>query len=308
MLPSVLSPESPQASEVLRLFWVVIGIALFIFAVVSSLVVTNVIRFRRRPGDPLPEQKTGDTRLEVLWTVVPLLILTVLFGVTVRVMHVVQPPAGGREPDLEVTAHQWWWEGHYPQTGVTTANEFHLPVGKTLLLRFRSGDVIHDWWVPQLGRKIDIFPNRVTHLWMKIDKPGTYLGTCDEFCGAEHAWMRIRVIGESPGDYESWTKAQLRSPSPPSGQQAQQGLGLFATHTCASCHTIQGLSSGKIGPDLSHVGSRQTLGAGVLDNTLENMTRWIHDAQAIKPDCHMPNMGFSMEESRKVAAYLEGLK
>ncbi|MEJ2720494.1 MAG: cytochrome c oxidase subunit II, partial [bacterium] len=167
-----------------------------------------------------------------------------------------------RARDLHVTAHQWWWEGHYPKTGVTTANEFHLPVGETLLLRFRSGDVIHDWWVPQLGRKVDIFPNRTTFLWTKIEKPGTYLGTCDEFCGAEHAWMRIRVIAEDPARYTAWTKDQLEPPAPPSDPSAMQGLALYSTHTCASCHTIKGLSSGTIGPDLTHVGSRQTLAAG----------------------------------------------
>jgi cytochrome c oxidase subunit 2 len=307
-LPSVLSPGSPQSREVLDLFRIVLITAAFILAVVSGLVITSIIRFRHRPGDGLPRQSTGDTRLEVTWTVVPLLIVTGLFLLAVRTMHRVQPPAGDRGADLEITAHQWWWEGHYPKSGVVTANEFHLPVGVTLLLRFQSDDVIHDWWVPQLGRKIDIFPHHPTYLWMSIDGPGTYLGTCDEFCGAEHAWMRIRVIGETSEDYASWTAARLRPPQPPSGPEAMQGLALYATHTCTSCHTIQGISSGTVGPDLTHVGSRQTLGAGVLRNNPENMTRWIQNAQAIKPDCHMPNMGLSREESRQIAAYMEELE
>jgi cytochrome c oxidase subunit 2 len=307
-LPSVLSPASPQAREVYHLFWMVLGVASFIFAVVTGLVATNVIRFHRRPDDPLPRQKTGDIRLEILWTVVPLLILTALFVVSVRIMHAIQPPPGEREPDLQVTAHQWWWEGYYPKTGVTTANEFHLPVGQTLLLRFRSGDVIHDWWVPQLGRKIDIFPSRVTYLWTKILEPGTYLGTCDEFCGAEHAWMRIRVVADTPDAYTSWTNEQTAGPSAPTDSSAIEGLALYRSHTCASCHTIAGVSTGKIGPDLTHVASRETLAAGALGNTPDNMSRWIHNAQGVKPGCHMPDIGLTMAESRKIASYMESLK
>jgi len=307
-LPSVLSPESPQARDVLVLFRIVLGIAAFIFAVVAGLVVTSVIRFRRRSADPLPKQSAGDPRLEILWTVVPLLILTVLFGITIRIMHEVQPPPGDREPFLQVIAHQWWWEGHYLGTGVTTANEFHFPAGEKLLLRFHSADVIHDWWVPQLGRKVDIFPNHPTYLWTRIEKPGTYLGTCDEFCGAEHAWMRIRVIAENSDDYDEWTRDQLKPPSRPVEPEAIKGLALFSTHTCASCHRIDGISAGRIGPDLTHVAGRETLGAGVLDNTAENMARWIFDAQAIKPGCHMPRMGLTMSESKQIAAFMEGLK
>jgi len=196
--PSVLNPASPQARQVLDLFQIVLVVAGVIFSVVAGLVVAAAVRYRRRAGDPLPRQDEGDTRLELVWTVIPFLILVGLFGLSVRTMHAVDPPVHDRQPDLEVTAHQWWWEGHYPRTGVTVANEFHLPVGQTLLLRFHSGDVVHDWWVPRLGRKVDIFPNHPTHLWLEIDEPGTFLGTCDEFCGAEHAWMRIRVYGETP--------------------------------------------------------------------------------------------------------------
>lgn len=307
-LPSVLNPESPQARDVLGLFRIVLVVAAFIFAVVAGLVAASIVRFRRRAGDPPPAQNAGNPRLEIAWTVVPLLILTGLFVVSVRVMHAVQPPAADREADLEIVAHQWWWEGHYPATAVTAANEFHLPTGRRLLLRFHSDDVVHDWWVPQLGRKVDIFPNHPTHLWTTIEKPGTYLGTCDEFCGAQHAWMRIRVVAESPADYEAWTRSQLAPPAPPRDRDAEEGLALYRAHTCASCHTIRGVSAGTVGPDLTHVSGRATLGAGVLDNDVENLTRWIRDTQAIKPGCHMPDMGLNEEESRKIALYLEGLR
>lgn len=308
-LPSVLSPDSPQAQEVLDLFWVVLAVAAFIALLVATLVFIDVIRFRRRRADePFPKQVEGSKPMEVFWTIGPLAIVTVLFFLTVRAMHEIQPPIGHRQPDLEVVAHQWWWEGHYLKTGVTVANEFHFPVGETLLLRFRSADVIHDWWVPQLGRKIDIFPNHVTHLWMRIERPGTYLGTCDEFCGPEHAWMRIRTVAETPAAYAAWTKQQLASPLAPESPTAQKGLAIFLGRPCASCHTIAGQSAGNIGPNLSHVGSRQTLGAGILQNDTDELTRWVLDAQAVKPGCHMPNLQLSKSEAQAVAVYLKELR
>jgi cytochrome c oxidase subunit 2 len=168
--------------------------------------------------------------------------------------------------------------------------------------------VIHDWWVPELGRKVDIFPNRTTYLWTAIEKPGTYLGTCDEFCGAEHAWMRIRVVADTAEDYAAWTAANLAPPSQPATSDAHDGMRLFTTHTCINCHTIRGIATETIGPNLTHVAGRATLGAGVLENTLDNMARWIRDAQAVKPGCNMPAMGLSPKESRQIAVYLEGLK
>jgi cytochrome c oxidase subunit 2 len=305
--PSILDPSSPQAGDVLHLTWIILGIAVVIFGTVAGLVTTSVIRFRRRGRDAIPEQNPGNPRLEIMWTVVPLLILTALFAISVKVMHGVQPPVRDREADLKIVAHQWWWEGHYPESGVTTANEFHMPVGRTMLLEFRSGDVVHDWWVPALGRKVDIFPNRTTYLWTKIVTPGTYLGTCSEFCGAEHAWMRIRVVADTPDDYAAWTKRNLEPAAPPETPDAVEGLELFTTHTCINCHTIEGVSKGTIGPDLTHVSDRTTLAAGALENTPDNMTRWIRDARAIKPHSNMPAMGLTQEQSRKIAEYLEGL-
>lgn len=306
--PSILDPASPQAQDVLGLFRIVLLVAGVIFLTVTGLVITAVIRFRRRgPGDA-PVQDEGNPRLELVWTVFPFLVLVGLFTLTVKVMHAVQPPVRGHKPDLEVTAHQWWWEGYYPETGVRVANEFHLPVGRKLLLQFRSGDVVHDWWVPRLGRKVDVFPDRLTHLWLTIAAPGTYLGTCDEFCGAEHAWMRILVQGDTPQQYETWTQSQLRAPAAPTSEAARKGAELFRTRTCVNCHAVRGVSSARIGPDLTHVSSRQTLAAGVLANNAANLARWIQNPQAIKPDCNMPDEGLTGDEAADIAAYLEELR
>ncbi len=306
--PSIIDPGSPEAQDVLGLFRIVLLVAGVIFLIVTGLVITIVVRFRRRDGGAMPVQDEGNPRLELVWTVLPFLILVGLFVLTVRVMHAVDPPVRDRQPDLVVTAHQWWWEGNYPATGVRVANEFHLPIGRKLLLRFRSGDVVHDWWVPRLGRKVDVFPNRITYLWMTIDEPGNYRGTCDEFCGAEHAWMRILVQGETPQQYDVWTQAQLRAPAEPTSAAGHRGAELFRTRTCVNCHAVRGISSPRIGPDLTHVATRQTLAAGVLENNAANLAHWIQDPQKIKPDCNMPDEGLTVDEAADIAAYLEELQ
>jgi cytochrome c oxidase subunit 2 len=303
-LPSVLSPQSPEAQAVLDLFWFVLAIAGTVLLTVVVLVVIAIVRFRQRPDDELPRQNPGSHRVELVWTAIPSLILLVLFGATCSAMATIQPPVHDRPPDIEVTAHQWWWEGHYPRTGVTVANEFHVPADYTLLLRFHSADVVHDWWVPELGRKVDIFPNHPTHLWMKAATPGLYLGTCDEFCGPEHAWMRIRVTVHSPEGYRRWMQQQLEPRVRPVDID---GAAEYRSRPCASCHTLQGVSSADIGPDLTHIATRETLAAGVLQNDLANLTRWLKNAQAVKPGCHMPNLQLKHDQAYHLARYLDGV-
>ena len=173
---SVLNPGTKQASEILSSFYIMLGVGAFIFATVAGLVMYASIRFRRRPGLE-PEQFKENVRLEVLWISIPVLIVTGLFVVAVWVMSEVNPPVQGKKPDLTVVAHQWWWELHYFPSGVTAANEIYLPVGEKLLLRFKSADVIHSFWVPSFGQKIDIIPGHPNYLWLTITRPGIYLGT-----------------------------------------------------------------------------------------------------------------------------------
>jgi cytochrome c oxidase subunit 2 len=173
---SVLQPVTKQASHILDSFYIVLGVATFIFVIVAGLVVYATIRFRRRKGRE-PKQFSENVRLEVLWISIPLLIVTGLFIVAVRIMYLVNPPVLGHKSDLTVVGHQWWWELHYPESGVAAANEIHLPVGKRLLLRFESADVIHGFWVPAFGQKIDVIPGHPNSMWMTIKRPGLYLGT-----------------------------------------------------------------------------------------------------------------------------------
>ena len=306
---SVFNAHSPQAQAIQQLFYVDLLIAAVIFATVVALVVTAAIRFRHRPGSKEPYQDPGNPRLETLWTVIPALILLVLLVMTARTMHIVNPPVRTRTPDVIVVAHQWWWEYRYPKSGAVTANELHMPLEKNWLLGIQSADVIHNFWVPDLAAKMDAIPGHPNYLWINPQQAGTYLGTCGEYCGAEHAMMGIRVIVQPPAEFAQWEQAQLQVPAAPLGEAANRGARLFADRTCMSCHTIAGTKAeGRVGPDLSHVGARDTLAAGVLDNSAGNLAKWIADPQQVKPACNMPSLRLTPTEARDIAAYLEELK
>jgi cytochrome c oxidase subunit 2 len=300
---SVFEPNSPQARAIEHLFYFDLLIAVVIFLTVAGLVSYAVLKFRRRvhPGDPY--QDPGNPKLETLWTVIPAAILLVLLVLTGRTMAVVSPLVGSHPPDVVVVAHQWWWEFRYPKSGVLTANELHMPEGKRWLLKLESADVIHDFWVPDLGAKEDCIPNHTNYLWIRPQRAGIYLGTCAEFCGTDHALMGIRVIVQPLAEFKQWEQEQLQYPAEPTGGVALEGEKLLEANICMNCH-----AGGQIGPDLTHVGDRQTLGAGVISNTVENLTRWIEDPQKIKPGCHMPDLHLTSTEAHDIAVYLEGLK
>ncbi len=304
---SVFAANSPQAQAIARLFYFDLALTAAVFLTVALLVFYAVARFRQRPGAREPSQDEGNPKLEVMWTVVPGLVLTALFIATAHAMSIINPPVRERQPDVLVVAHQWWWEYHYPKSGVLTANELHLPAATRLLIKLESADVIHDFWVPDLGAKMDAIPGHPNYLWLTPLRPGTYLGTCAEFCGSEHALMGIRVIIEPPDAFAAWERLQTQVSEKPTQGPAATGAQLFQEKTCQSCHAIAGSeAAGKVGPDLSHVGSRQTLAAGVLANDLDNLTRWILWPQRYKPKCHMPNLRLAEGEARAIALYLEG--
>jgi cytochrome c oxidase subunit 2 len=200
----MFSPVSPQAHAITTLMLIVFAICAAIFVLVAWLVVYGAIRYRSRSVAVEPVQSFGSTRVEMLWTAGPLLLLVVVFGLTVAAGHAADPSTPNRDPDVRLIGHQWWWEVQYPRIGVVTANEIHMPTNTRLLLELRSADVIHDFWVPQLGRKMDMVPGHPTSLWIEADADGTYSGACAEYCGAEHAWMRLRVIAEPPQDFARW--------------------------------------------------------------------------------------------------------
>jgi len=198
------APASPQAHALSALFIGVLIVLFAIFLLVTGLVTFMIVRFRDRPGAPEASQTFGWTALEIIWTLIPFGILAVFSVFMMFADHTADPPIpDGRKPDLQIIGHQWWWEINYLASGAVAANEVHIPIGKPILIDLRSADVIHDFWAPELGRKIDAVPGHPNTLWIEADTPGTYLGTCAEFCGVEHAWMRFRVIAQTDADFNA---------------------------------------------------------------------------------------------------------
>ncbi len=323
-----------------------------IFVIVAGALTYIVFRFRARASDDgEPRQIYGNKALEWTWTFIPLGIVTLLTVLMTRSMlETHSEPAQDRRPDIVVTGHQWWWEVRYP-SGVVTANEVHVPVGVRSLVRLDAADVIHDFWVPELGPKEDMVPGQHNFVWLEPEQPGVYTGACAEFCGNEHGWMRIRVIAQTPQDFDAWQKAEAvafteaastaspataspapaesasplvptpslsasaapsSSPNPDaqapmatrSGLQAQ-GAALFAGKTCINCHRGPDMTSGpNVAPDLTWLGDRLTLGAGVMQNNPQTLADWLRNPQQFKPQCYMPNFHLTEDEVQALTAYL----
>lgn len=307
---SPFSPISGQALAISNLFIITLIVGGVVFTLVTALVLYASFRFRRRGEDGEASQVFGHRRLEIAWTVAPAVLLLSLFVLTLRTMAAADPPVpANTPPDMIIVAHQWWWEIHYPGANVVTANEVHLPAGQPIRLRLESADVIHDFWVPALGRKMDATPGHPVTYTVEADQTGVFLGTCAEYCGAQHAWMRIRVIVQTPKDFQAWLQQQAAVPATPTSGQAAQGAQLFQDLTCRNCHSIAGTSAhGTFAPDLTHLTDRQTIGAGVLDNTPANLALWLTNPQAIKPGSYMPNLNLSSDQVMSLVAYLESLK
>ncbi len=304
----MFNPNSPQAKAMVDLFWLSMAIGGAIFALVAGLVLYVVIRFRQRGDQAEPRQVSGNTKLEISWTVAPIVLLAGLFIVTIVGMRFVDPEAD-RPPDIVVTGYQWWWKVEYPQTGIVTANEIHIPVGKQILVRLEANDVIHSFWVPELAPKRDMVPGVHTNtIWMAANEPGIYRGWCTEFCGVQHAKMRILVVAQPQAEFDAWLQQMQRPASVPAGLPAL-GAELFRELTCVNCHAVTGGSGAAgAGPNLAHFGSRRTNGAGVLPNTPENLAQWILNPSAVKPGVYMPGYELSQEELIALVAYLETLQ
>ena len=267
-----------------------------------------IYRSKGRPGEP--KQVSGNKRLEIVWTVIPILIVSYFLVQTITVMAKINRDVDpNAQPDIVIIAHQWWWDIRYPKLHVITANELHLPVGKKLSMRIESADVIHDWWVPDLGRKMDAIPGKPNYMWIESDRAGSFQGACSEFCGAQHAWMRILVIAEPQDKFDSWVAGQQKTDSVPDSELAMKGAELFQAKTCPNCHSVTGTdATAHIGPDLSHLGSRQTLLSGMEPNNVKNLEKWLTNPQAVKEGSNMPNFILNENEVNALTAYLEGLK
>lgn len=306
---TTLTPKSDFGRVSHTIFLQVLWWDLAIFAVVATVLLVAIRRFRERDPAALPPQVRGNARLELAWTIAPAIVLTFIAFPTVTAVFRTQalpPPDALR---VRVTGHQWWWEFQYPDLGITTASDLHLPAGRPVALEVTSLDVIHSFWVPQLGGKRDTLPGQVNRILLTPATPGVYLGQCAEFCGVSHANMRHAAIVQSAEEFQAWVTREKAAPAEPAeGSPASKGRELFQTYACVGCHAIRGLSGGVLGPDLTHVGSRRTIAGGVLLNTPENLARWLKDPPAVKPGSLMPNLRLADAEVAALAAYLTSLK
>jgi cytochrome c oxidase subunit 2 len=312
---SIFRPLAQPAQEIKETSFLVLAICAVIFVVVAGLLIYAIVRFRHRAGDESsePPQVYGSNQIELAWTVLPILIVFVLILVTSRTIADIQnrkAPRGAIQ--ATVIGHQWWWEIRYPELGIVTANELHVPASdgtgsRPTFLKLQSADVAHSFWVPLLSGKTDLIPNRENLMWIEPTRPGTYPGNCAEYCGMQHARMLIRVIVQPPGEFERWVADQKRAVA--EEPSAQEGRRVFFANSCVNCHTIRGTSAqGAFGPDLTHLMSRETLASGAAPNTPERLRAWVRDPQKLKVGCLMPNMQMSDVEVDQIVSYLQTLK
>jgi len=306
-LPSVLDPAGPQAVHIARLWWLMFWVCGAVFVIVMLFVGLALVRRNRQAIDSSLRAGVGAA---VALTV---LILLVLLVASVWTGRAIASLGASSAVSIDITGHQWWWDIQYeasvPSERVKTANEIHVPIGRPVVLKVTSSDVIHSFWVPNLHGKRDLIPGYTTAIWIQADRPGTYRGQCAEFCGLEHAKMAFYVTAETNNDFERWLADQRKPAVEPQNDLARRGRDVFLTATCTQCHTIRGTIAGAVlGPDLTHIAARATIGSGSLPNSRGHLAGWIVDSQGIKPGNHMPPNGLGGDDLQALLAYLESLK
>lgn len=301
---SALNPQGPVAESLAQTWWVLLTGAAVILALVMALALYAVFRAhdRRARVTPLALIVGGGV-------VFPVVVLSVLLLYGFQVSGTTRPPGAEDALRIDVVGHQWWWEVRYDGEGAVTANEIHIPVGRTIEVRVTSADVIHSFWVPSLAGKIDMMPGSTNVQWLRADRPGVFRGQCAEFCGAQHARMALLVIAEPEADFERWRAHQRRDAVAPATAERTQGFAAFAKLGCPECHTVRGLApGGRVGPDLTHVARRYTLAGATLGNNRPTLAAWVADAPAFKPGTRMPSFRHVDAKTRaSLVAFLEGL-
>jgi cytochrome c oxidase subunit 2 len=312
---NIFAPASTQARTILHLSVFVFVITGIIFVVVFTLLVYSIIKFRGRAGDAgrEPAQVYGSNQIELAWTIIPILIVVVLFLATARVIHAIQDaPQPPNAIEVTVIGHQYWWEFRYPKLGIVTANELHIPVSDAAnpaptFLTLLSADTDHSFWIPELAGKTDLIPNHPNRMWMDPQRTGIFLGQCAQYCGVQHAKMLLRVSVDTPEDFAAWVHGQQQ----PAVQytSAETGRRVFASTACINCHAVAGTNAdGRFGPDLTHLMSRATIASGAAPNTPEKLRLWIQDPNKIKPGSLMPAMQLNDADLDAVVSYMETLR
>lgn len=309
---SIVAPRSHQTHVIALVWWWMLGASVVVFVGAAGLLVLAFLR-RRRAGLPFfgKRERVAGGMVIVFGILVPLVVLLVLFGATdiYAIRYTEAPAPGSTRMTVDVVGHQWWWEVRYPGTTAITANEVHIPAGERVQVIATTADVIHSLWVPRLARKIDMIPGRENRILLEAPDAGSYLGQCSEFCGLQHAHMRLTVIAQAPASFQAWLANMARplAPVPVSGR-AREGERLFMSRGCGGCHQLRGTeATGTVGPDLTHVASRSTLAAVTIPNNARKLAAWIENPQAIKPGNHMPDLGLSRPEAETIAVFLQEL-
>ncbi len=334
---STLSPKGDFAGIVDHLFMMTVYLAVGVFILVEGALLWAIFKFRGKPNDPEPKQIHGSTVVEVIWTIIPAVVLAIVAVPTVRAIfstaEVPVTSADGKAPlKVEVIGHQWWWEFRYPELGIITANELHVPKDRTIDLRMKSADVIHSFWIPQFAGKRDVFPNRETRIWFTPAVTGAFPGACAEFCGEEHARMDFYLMVDSPDDFTAWTARRhadstldnmgfpktlpMDTTAKPGSVVATvdsamnplavEGAALFKAKGCIGCHSTNSVhpTVGIIGPNLSGIGTRKMIAGGWLDDTDANLKRWLQHTQDVKPGVKMVIGTITDSEAAALIAYL----
>jgi len=306
---TTLEPTTEAARTARDLLMFVFWAMVVTFVLVEGALLYVLIRFRRRSGDGIPAQTHGNTPLEIGWTIAPAILVVVIVVLTVPAIFSNARAAGPDALKVRAIGHQWWFEFQYPDLGVTTANELHLPVNREVEIQLESNDVLHSFWVPSLRGKLDMVPGRENKFTIKPEVTGTFPGQCAEFCGTAHALMKFHVVVETQAEFNAWLQNERTDRVAPASELASEGEANLTLGGCVACHTIRGTdSAGILGPDLTHMGSRKYIAAGILENTPENMRAWLSDPQGVKPGNTMVIPELTTEQLDSLVAYLQGLK
>jgi cytochrome c oxidase subunit 2 len=310
---STLHPSGPGSQTSFTSWWILFGVATFVCVlVITAAILALVVRRRAKKVD----EGEGRRFVMTFGVILPAIVFAATFALSVVGISRNSEPDARPAATIDVIGHQWWWEVRYTGTGgsagndtAVTANEIHVPVGTPVQIRLRSADVIHSFWVPELMPKTDLFPGRVNTTWLTADHAGTYRGQCAEFCGLQHGHMAFEVVAQSKSDYEDWLAGQAADARKPTTSEEMRGESVLTTTSCATCHTVRGTDAqGDVGPDLTHVGSRDRLGAGAIPNDSGHMAGWVANSQTVKPGNIMPPQRLSPDDLRAVVAYLQSLE
>ena len=317
MPQSALYPKGPAADRIAHMSWLMLILFLAITVFMWALLTLAIVRHRGTLAEHAPVD-IGGGQGWIAWggLAFPLTVLCVLFVLGLRLMASFPMHEGNHQflkPEIEIVGHQWWWEVHYlgePSQQFVTANEIHIPVGRPVNIELQSRDVIHSFWVPTLHGKVDLVPGQPNFIRVEADQAGTYQGTCAEYCGAQHAHMRLRVVAQEPEDYQAWVQGQLKPGAEPTTDEARDGQQIFLAGPCATCHQVRGtLAGGTVAPNLTHFASRQMIAANSYPNNDAYLEAWITHAQSLKPEAQMPDLTqFSGQQLRNIVAYLRQLQ